>query len=207
MRVYYKGLPHIGRSCTKCTWNWVRATCCKWLWNPEPLPTACLRKLKTNTATNRTTALKILMWAPGNNQHAHRHTEKFERLGRRSQFCLPYKLMFMISKYFFRLFDIPTTPKTIIQKSSLTKHANLSTGDRNKLVFTKNDSNTTTPAISTHHLLQHDRPTALHVHNKALDNVYTAVNVNPFSPSSKWSVQYSVNISCVNSLLLNLYIM
>lgn len=32
---------------------------------------------------------------------------------------------------------------------------------------------------------QHDRPTALHVHNKALDSVYANVaNVNPFSPNS-----------------------
>lgn len=37
-----------------------------------------------------------------------------------------------------------------------------------------------------------DRPSALHIHNKTLENVYSAANVNPFSPNSKCLIQFKI---------------
>lgn len=58
--------------------------------------------------------------------------------------------------------------------------------DQQKSALTKRfASSSDSCAIATHHLLQPDRPIiSMHVHNKALDNVYPAANVNPFSPNS-----------------------
>lgn len=114
-------------------------------------------------------------------QHARRHTEKSEHSG-----TIPNSLNTKKSRLvnegqtlIFRLFDTPTTPKTIIQKSALNKPADLP-NSQCESIFTKKSVPFMQAAS-----VSHDRPTVLHVHNKVLDNVNSAANVNPFSPNSK----------------------
>lgn len=83
---------------------------------------------------------------------------------------------------FCRLFDTPSTPKTIIQKSTLSKLM------QNETVSNA-PTETSVTKITTN--LTIDRPMAVHVHSNILS--YPTANVNPFTPDSKRTI--SLNLS------------